>query len=198
MKMRIVSLTAIGLMALGCSSKPKKVTATASSTPRPAASKATKPAKTQVVKGELAEVILHLRRVHFAFDGVTLEKPARDALADASAILVNHPEIQIRVMGHADERGSEEYNIALGERRARVVVDYMEKLGVNGNRLKIISYGEERPLDEGTSTLAYARNRRVDFELTRGRARLVLDEGELDQRNDPARPKRGRTASRAK
>lgn len=191
MRRRLTSLIPILALALAtaCGSKPKKkpepvTQPTENKSDKPTGSVDKRP--TEVVEGELAQAILTLRRVHFAFDGLTLEKPARDSLTEASAILVKHPDIVIRVMGHADERGTEEYNIALGEKRARVVVDFMGRLGVAKDRLKVVSFGEEKPLDDGHDIEAMARNRRVDFELLRGGSvKLVVAEGELNKAGDP-------------
>jgi peptidoglycan-associated lipoprotein len=76
------------------------------------------------------------------------------------------PEITARVEGHADERGTNEYNLALGERRAKTVQDYLANLGVKAGRLNLISYGEEKPAVDGHDESAFSKNRRVEFTTT--------------------------------
>ncbi|HAS3827899.1 TPA: peptidoglycan-associated lipoprotein Pal, partial [Vibrio cholerae] len=82
-------------------------------------------------------------------------------LAAHAAYLVKNPSLRVTIEGHADERGTPEYNIALGERRAQAVAKYLEALGVQAGQLSIVSYGEEKPLVLGQSEEAYAKNRRA-------------------------------------
>lgn len=134
---------------------------------------------TEVATGNLRELLLTLHRVHFPFDSSTLSDTARAALADAAEQLNAHPDVELWVDGHTDDRGTTEYNMSLGDRRARVVVDYLGRYGVAAKRLGVISYGEERPLANGSSAAALARNRRVEFRLLRGSVQLVLADGDL-------------------
>jgi peptidoglycan-associated lipoprotein len=127
--------------------------------------------------GEVREAMLSLRRVHFSLDGYDLGPDSRDALTNASNALRNHPDVAVYVQGNADERGTTEYNLGLGERRARAVTSYLTRLGVDPAQLSIVSFGEERPLDTRHGAEAWATNRRVDFVLLRGNAQLVLEEG---------------------
>ena len=100
--------------------------------------------------------------VFFAFDSADLTPAARDALgADAAAM--NRLGGNYQIEGHCDERGSAEYNLALGDRRARAVKDYLVSLGVDPARLSTISYGEERPFAEGHDEASWAQNRRAHF-----------------------------------
>ena len=138
-----------------------------------------KPQKIQVAKGEVRELLLALQRVHFGFDASTLSIPARDALDEASQKLKTHPEISLFVDGHTDTRGTTEYNLSLGERRAQTVVDYLYALGVEKERLRHVSFGEEMTLEQGGSELAHAMNRRVDFRVMKGDIQFVLEEGTL-------------------
>jgi peptidoglycan-associated lipoprotein len=108
-----------------------------------------------------------LERVHFDFDQFTLSPEARDTLAKNAAYLQANPDLKVRIEGHCDERGSDEYNLALGERRAKAAKDYLVSLGVAENRLDIISYGEEMPLDPGHNEEAWAKNRRDEFKAVR-------------------------------
>jgi peptidoglycan-associated lipoprotein len=104
-----------------------------------------------------------LERVHFPFDSANLDQKARDSLQVNARTLIGNGRMRVLVEGHTDERGSNEYNIALGERRARATVEYLVNLGVPRARFDIKSWGEERPLDPGKSPEAYALNRRAEF-----------------------------------
>ena len=104
-----------------------------------------------------------LETVYFEFDSSTLSDAARQALAKNSAVMKKNPQARIRVEGHCDERGSDEYNLALGERRAQTAVRYLTTLGVPADRLSTISYGKEKPADPGHDDKAWAKNRRDEF-----------------------------------
>jgi peptidoglycan-associated lipoprotein len=101
--------------------------------------------------------------VFFEFDQATLSDLAKDTLVRNAEWLRSHPDVRVQLEGNADERGTPEYNLALGERRATAVRSYLSSLGVETSRLVTISYGEERPADSGHSEDAWAKNRRVDF-----------------------------------
>jgi peptidoglycan-associated lipoprotein len=135
--------------------------------------------KTEPAEGELRDVLITLRRVHFPLDSTELTEEARAALSEAGPKLARHPDVHLYVDGHADERGTEEYNVALGERRARVVADYLVRLGVTQDQLHIVSFGEGQPLVNQSDSTALAKNRRVDFRLMRGDIRLVVEESPL-------------------
>ena len=100
-------------------------------------------------------------RVYFGFDNASLDSTARQTLDRQGDWLQQFPEIQIMVEGHTDERGTTEYNLALGERRAAEVKNYLTALGVSPSRILTISYGEERPADPGHDETAYQLNRRA-------------------------------------
>jgi peptidoglycan-associated lipoprotein len=106
--------------------------------------------------------------IYFEYDSDQLTDDSRDRLRDKAAILRANPGITLRIEGHADERGSTEYNLALGQRRAESVRTFMSGFGVGGDRLPTISYGKERPLVEGSGEAAWARNRRAEFVITSG------------------------------
>jgi len=108
-----------------------------------------------------------LNHIFFEFDQFTLTDEARDTLARNADYMKANPGLKVRIEGHCDERGSDEYNLALGERRASATKNYMVSLGVDGDRLAIISYGEEMPLDPGRSESAWAKNRRAEFKDAR-------------------------------
>lgn len=106
-----------------------------------------------------------LQRINFDFDQYTLTPEARDILAENAAYMKAHPDQQIVIEGHCDERGSDEYNLALGEKRAAAARDYLVSLGIPASRMTIISYGEELPLDPTNSEEAWAKNRRDEFKV---------------------------------
>ena len=106
--------------------------------------------------------------VFFQYDSDEITPEAEQKLADKAAVLRANPGVRIRISGHCDQRGSTEYNLALGQRRAEAVRAYLMNLGVDGGRLATISYGEEKPLEEGDSDDAMAHNRRAEFDVTGG------------------------------
>lgn len=108
-----------------------------------------------------------LQRIFFDFDQYVLTPQARDALAGNAAYLKANPGVKVRIEGHCDERGSDEYNLALGERRAQAAQKYLVSLGIDPDRLDIISYGEEKPLDPGSDEAAWSKNRRAEFVVVR-------------------------------
>jgi peptidoglycan-associated lipoprotein len=134
--------------------------------------------KTQeLLAGDLARVNEYLAAngllgdVYFDFDKSDLRDEARSRLARNADWLKAHTEFEVTIEGHCDERGTNEYNLALGERRAAAAKDYLSSLGVGASRLRTLSYGEERPqcMDQGES--CWSRNRRAHFVVT-GRGNL--------------------------
>ena len=99
-------------------------------------------------------------RVFFATNESVLTTASRDALRKQAAWLRKNPDINVVLEGHADERGTREYNLALGERRANSAKDYLMTYGISSNRVSVISYGKERPVDSGSNPLAWSKNRR--------------------------------------
>jgi peptidoglycan-associated lipoprotein len=106
--------------------------------------------------------------VHFDYDQSDL-RPEDKAILDAKIpILQANTGVTIRISGHTDERGSDEYNLALGQRRAAAAKAYLVQHGIADARIETISYGEERPVAQGSDESAYAQNRRAEFEITAG------------------------------
>ena len=99
-------------------------------------------------------------RVFFATNKSVLTTASRDTLRKQAAWLRENKSINVTVEGHCDERGTREYNLALGERRANAAKDYLMTYGISGNRISVISYGKERPVNSGSSPLAWSQNRR--------------------------------------
>lgn len=113
--------------------------------------------------GQRNEKRLTLKTVYFGYDTAELSSSARSRLQSNLQWLEDNPERRVVLEGHTDARGSIEYNLALGERRARSVKQYLIQLGISGERLNVLSYGEEKPAAFGDSESAYRKNRRVEF-----------------------------------
>jgi len=112
-----------------------------------------------------AEEAMKFENIRFDFDKAFLREDAKPILQAVAAYMKKNPGAKILIEGHCDERGTSEYNMALGDRRAHSVKKYLEGLGVQRSRLSTISYGEERPLDPGHDEAAWAKNRRAVFVL---------------------------------
>jgi peptidoglycan-associated lipoprotein len=129
---------------------------------RAADSAAAAAAGTAEVRNTLAAMI------HFDFDRAALRSDDQGALDQKVAILNANPDLRIRVSGHCDERGSDEYNLALGNRRATAAKNYLVSHGVDASRIETASYGEERPVAMGHDEDSWAQNRRDEFEILSG------------------------------
>ena len=110
-------------------------------------------------RGMLSELVT----VHFTFDSYVLDAVAREQLTRNLEWIESHPNVDIQIEGHCDERGTLEYNLLLGERRAKAVKAFLVRRGFSPTSLHTISYGEERPVDPGYSDVAFAKNRRAQF-----------------------------------
>jgi peptidoglycan-associated lipoprotein len=125
-----------------------------------------------LASGDLRIVNEELRRrgfsadVYFNYDEATLSDEAREKLARNADLLRGQPQFTLTIEGHADERGTNEYNLALGERRAFAARDYLASLGVSGDRLRTISYGEERPVCTESDESCWSQNRRAHMVVT--------------------------------
>jgi len=106
---------------------------------------------------------LELTDVHFHFDRDDLDDISRQALQKNAEYLLQHPNVKVQIEGHCDERGTNNYNLALGERRALSVKNFMMTLGVEENRMSLISYGEEKPYCQENNEHCWQQNRRVHF-----------------------------------
>ena len=117
----------------------------------------------QKLRDEIRE--FEAEMIHFDFDKSELKMEARAILAKKAEWLRNHPEFSLRIEGYCDERGTYEYNLALGERRANAAWKFLNALGISGSRMSTISYGEEHPIDPAHNQAAWAKNRRDEFKL---------------------------------
>ena len=106
--------------------------------------------------------------VYFDYDEATIRSDTESSLRAKLDILRDNPGVQLRMEGHADERGTSEYNIALGNERAEAVIQFLTGFGLDGGRFASVSYGEEQPVAQGSTEAAWAQNRRVEFVITAG------------------------------
>jgi peptidoglycan-associated lipoprotein len=106
---------------------------------------------------------LKLEKIFFEYDAYTLTPPAKDVLARNAELLRQNPDAKLTIEGHCDERGSDEYNLARGQRRAETVKKYLVALGIGADRLSDISYGEENPAAVGSDESVWSQNRRAEF-----------------------------------
>ena len=116
------------------------------------------PPKPKLVEGQLMTI-------YFDFDKFNLRTDAKSNLDKNYQLLKEYPNAMIRIEGNCDERGTVEYNLSLGEKRANAARDYLVGLGIAANRLSTISYGEEKPVDPGHNEQAWAKNRRAEFRI---------------------------------
>ncbi|GAB1410547.1 peptidoglycan-associated lipoprotein Pal [Desulfovibrionales bacterium] len=105
-------------------------------------------------------------KIYFAFDSNELSQESRAILQEKADLLKANPALSLLIEGHCDERGTEEYNLALGERRARAAYEFLVLLGVESSKLQIISYGEEYPAVQGSNEAAWSKNRRDEFKAS--------------------------------
>ena len=163
----LLVLVIIGSMFLGLACNPpppEPETTTPAVTPTPADTTPTPPPPPPPPPKPKLQAS-QLKTVYFDFDKFNLRPDAREALDYDANLLKEFPDAMVRLEGNCDERGTVEYNLSLGEKRANAVRDYLIGLGVSPNRMTTISYGEERPVDPAHTEAAWAKNRRVDFAI---------------------------------
>ena len=172
-----VNLAMIGLAAASlaaCQSRPKPGPSTApppTSTAPPSTMPATPPPSVSEgpLPGSVQDFVINAGdRVYFDFDSYELRADARPVLDAQSAWLQRYPSVAVRIEGNADERGTREYNLALGARRSNSVREYLVSRGIAASRIATVSYGKEQPIDPGTSEDAYQRNRNAHTAITSG------------------------------
>lgn len=174
MRFKILGLIAVAALLAACETAPEEKAATSGAGAATAATTATPsvsppPMPSGPAPGSKEEFLAEVGdRVFFDFDKYNLKADARATLEKQVAWLKKWPAVTVTVEGHADERGTREYNLALGERRANSVKDYLVALGINPNRIRTISYGKERPVALGSNEAAWAQNRRGVTIITGG------------------------------
>ncbi len=162
-----VPLGSVALFLTGCAHKPQlKTTTPTTAQVVPGPSSSAEPATT-AASSDLAgaDRVPGLDPIHFGFDDALIRPQDQSILTAIGDYLASHVRPALTISGNCDERGTVEYNIALGDRRAQAARDYLVRMGVHANRIKTISYGKEHPLDPGHDEQAWAKNRRDDFEL---------------------------------
>lgn len=159
-KISITLLTASLAIAIGCQSKKKAEDSDAAGGGAPAIDST--PMNFDV-SGSDSGKISGLTTVHFDYDKATLSAESKKEIKGNADWMKSNGNVKVQVEGHCDARGSIEYNLSLGERRAQSVKNYMVSLGIPAARLSIISYGKEKPLANGDSESDYAKNRRANF-----------------------------------
>jgi peptidoglycan-associated lipoprotein len=169
---RVAALAAVSAAALlmaGCAKKAVETPPTTTPTPPTTSTTPsqqpteTPPAPAPAPPHELSAS--DLQPVFFDFDSALLREDARSTLDANARLLRDNKSVKFVVEGHCDERGTVEYNQALGERRAQAARDYLQQAGIDASRIQIISYGKERPFDPGHDEAAWAKNRRAHFAL---------------------------------
>ena len=162
MRLNVPSIMAAMFVLAACSTASEEASdASASGAVAPAPAPQVAAATTGPEPGSQADLVANIGdRVFFDFDKHGLEPDARATVERWSAWLKTYPQVTVTIEGHADERGTREYNLALGERRANGALEYMQSLGVDGGRIRIISFGKERPAVLGSAESAYSQNRR--------------------------------------
>ncbi|MCI4643842.1 MAG: peptidoglycan-associated lipoprotein Pal [Hyphomonadaceae bacterium] len=180
--LKTVAATGLLITAAACASQPEPEPAPAPEpvvvpepapepepVPEPEPEPMPEPAYTGPVKGSLEDFRVNVgERVYFDLDQARLDSDDRDILMRQAAWLQSYPDTRILVAGNCDERGTREYNLALGERRASVVKDFLVSQGVDPARIDTISYGKERPIAAGSNEQAWAQNRNGFTQITSG------------------------------
>ncbi len=172
--MKTVSLitATVSVFLFACAQKPK-LAAKPESAPMPKTALAANPVMTDrsadlenarlKIQSLIAEAF---RPVYFPFDKYDLSQKSRDLLSQAGDLMKREPSIKVTIEGNTDERGTEDYNLALGQRRAAVVKEYLASYGIGIPRLNLISYGAEKPVQHGHDEQSWALNRRDEFKVT--------------------------------
>jgi len=117
-------------------------------------------AKTAAMAAKASFLIDH---AHFDFDKYNIKPDAEQILRAKAEYMKANPDIRVEIQGHCDERGTVDYNLALGDRRAHAAASFIESLGINPDRIETVTYGEEKPIDKGHNETAWAKNRRAQF-----------------------------------
>lgn len=167
--LRIVMIIAlVAFLSVGCAKKATEDMTTEA--PSSSSSQGTDSGMTETpvveadAKASASATVADLTRIHFDFDSYVLTGEARATLKQNAMVLKSASMLKVKIEGHTDERGSDDYNLALGEQRAQATMDYLRSLGVSASQLATISMGEMAPLDPSSNEAAWAKNRRAEFE----------------------------------
>lgn len=177
LRLAVVGLMILALGAMGCAKNDKlAATPEASGTAQTTASgsETSGMSKGGTTVGEMdadekalaeAKQVIMTEKIFFDFDKYDLKDKYREILKRKATALKKHKNLRILIEGHCDERGTEEYNLALGERRARTAYEFLILLGVNPAQIEMVSFGEEKPAVKGNNEAAWAKNRRCEFRV---------------------------------
>ena len=176
MRFKILGLIAAVALLAACADEMEEKTATSGAGATTSTTTSTPTQKSAATKtmpgpkpGSQADLVVNVGdRVFFDFDKFNVAPDARATLQKQAVWLKKHPKLTVTVEGHCDERGTREYNLALGDRRANAVKDYLMALGIHYNRIKTISYGKEKPVALGHNDDAWSQNRRGVTTVTGG------------------------------
>jgi peptidoglycan-associated lipoprotein len=156
----VLALVAVAAGSIGCSKKPAPVVAPP---PQMEPARPAQPATPPPPAPQPPQVELSFQPAFFDYDKYNLRPDAVDALTHDAKLLADNATVRILIEGHCDERGTREYNLALGDRRARAAKDFLVRYGIDASRIETISYGKERPFAMGSNEAAWQQNRRAHF-----------------------------------
>ena len=164
---RYILVTLMSLVLAACATAPKETASSTSTTTSSSSSSSSEVSKPQVIDGVYvgSDTVEMLAvnvpdRIFFAYDSYSLTSDAQDTLAKQAKWLKANGSVTISIEGHADERGTREYNLALGDRRANAAKDFLMAQGISSNRITTISFGKEKPVNAASNATAWAQNRR--------------------------------------
>lgn len=167
MRLKFATVFAAALLLSACATQPNTTAdssgggTTSTGTTQTATTTTSTETEAGIVPGSQEDLVVNVGdRVFFAFDRYDLSAEAREQLEKQAAWLKTHRHVTVTIEGHADERGTREYNLALGERRANSIKNYLVALGIDASRIEVVSYGKERPAVIGSNEEAWAQNRR--------------------------------------
>lgn len=181
MRLRITALALVSLVA-ACGKKkvepapgpnPGPPPPPSSTTTPPPPPPSTRPPSNDDAAGRADLLRILQEPIFFEYNEDGIRADAQTTLERKAAVLLANSGVRIRIAGHADERGTDEYNLVLGTRRATAAKRFFESKGIDGSRVEIVSFGEERPADPAGTEAAFAKNRRDEFEILSGADRLV-------------------------
>jgi peptidoglycan-associated lipoprotein len=172
---QLALITVAGLSIAACSSTPKPpppapvASSGPTEAPPPPPSPSVSEAPVGPVPGSIQDFVINAGdRVYFDFDAYSVRSDAQNILAQQASWLGRYPAVQVRIEGNCDERGTREYNLALGARRSNAIKEFLVAHGVSSGRISTVSYGKERPIDPGTGEDAWQHNRNGHTAITSG------------------------------
>ncbi len=167
MRNHLLTLTSAVLLStsVACAQKSAEPDIRPAATAAGASSASADASKATTTEQAMAQVAANLARIHFEYDSDRLTADSMKALSDNARILAAHRDIRVEIQGHCDARGTTEYNLALGQRRAESVVSYLVRSAVPQTQVRSVSFGKEKPRNARDSEEAWAQNRRVEFRV---------------------------------